>query len=115
MSKKKDSSVKKDLPDSKDSSVKKDRPNSKDSSVKKDRPNSSQVYFYDEIPRIAICRSCTVLIPEPNILFKKKKFFKKKKAEQPLHSFGYCTILLLEYGSDEDVVNFTACENQVQL
>ena len=113
MSKKKDSSVKKDLPNSKDFSVKKDRPNSKDSSVKKDRPNSSQVYFYDEIPRIAACRSCTVLVPVPNICFNKNKFFKKWRSEQTLHSFGYCTILLLEYDSDEDVVNFTACENQV--
>jgi len=74
------------------------------------------VYFYDEIPRIAACRSCTVLVPVPNICYNKnnkKLFFKTKGSEQTLHSFGYCTILLLEYDSDEDVVNFTACENQV--
>jgi hypothetical protein len=85
----------------------------KDSSVKKDRPISSQVYFYDEIPRIASCRSCTVLVPTPNICFNKKRAFKIRRSEQPLHSFGYCTILLLEYDSVEDVVNFTASENQV--
>jgi hypothetical protein len=33
----------------KDSSVKKNRPDSKHSSVKKDRPDSGPVYFYDEI------------------------------------------------------------------
>lgn len=107
MSKKKDSSVKKDLFRT---------GNSKDSSVNKDRPISSQVYFYDEIRRIAACRSCTVLVPVPNIVFKKNKFFKKRRSKEPeqtLHSFGYCTILLLEYDSDEDVVNFTACEDQV--
>ena len=85
----------------------------KDSSVKKDRPISSQVYFYDEITRIAACRSCTVLVPTPNIYFNKKTFCKIRRSEQPLHSFGYCTILLLEYDSVEDVVNCTACENQV--
>jgi hypothetical protein len=87
----------------------------KDSSVKKDRPISTQVYFYDEIPRIAACRSCTVLVPVPNICQSKKKFFKIRRSEQPLHSFGYCTILLLEYDSVEDIVNFTASENQVLL
>ena len=85
----------------------------KDSSVNKDRPDSSPVYFYDEIPRTAACRSCTLLVPVPNICFMEKHFFKKRRSEQPLHSFGYCTILLLEYDSVEDVVNFTACENQV--
>jgi hypothetical protein len=82
-------------------------------SEKKDRPDSSQVYFYDEIPRIAACRSCTLLVPIPNIYFMEKQFFKKRRSEQKLHSFGYCTILLVEYDSVEDVVNFTACENQV--
>ena len=87
-----------------------------DSSLKKDRPCSSQVYFYHEIPRIAACRSCTVLVPVPHICYNennKKIFFKIRRSEQTLHSFGYCTILLLEYDSNEDVVNFTACENQV--
>ena len=97
----------------KDSSVKKNRADSKDSSVIKDRPDSSPVYFYDEIPSIAACRSCTVLIPEPNICFMEKQFFKKIRSAQKLYSFGYCTILLLEYDSLEDVVNFTAYENQV--
>ena len=97
----------------KDSSVKKNRPDSKHSSVKKDRPISSQVYFYDEITRIAACRSCTVLVPTPNIYFNKKTFCKIRRSEQPLHSFGYCTILLLEYDSVEDIVNFTESENQV--
>ena len=82
-------------------------------SKKKDRPDSSQVYFYDEIPRIAACRSCTLLVPVPNISFKEKHFLKKGRSEQKLYSFGYCTILLLEYDSVEDVVNFTVCENQV--
>ena len=113
MSKKKDSSVKKDLPDSKDSSVKTDKPNSKDSSVKKDRPNSSHVYFYDEIPRIAACRSCTVLVPVPNICYNNREIVKIKRSEQTFQSFGYCTILLLKYDSNEDVVNLTARENQV--
>ena len=97
----------------KDSSVKKNRADSKDSSVIKDRPDSSPVYFYDEIPRIAACRSCTVLVPVPNISFRQNIFFKIRRSEQTLHSFGYCTILLLEYDSVEDVVNFTASENQV--
>jgi hypothetical protein len=97
----------------KDSSVKKNRPDSKHSSVKKDRPDSSPGYFYDEIPCIGACRSCTVLVPEPNICFMEKQFFKKKRSAQKLYSFGYCNILLLEYDSVEDIVNFTAYEHQV--
>ena len=98
----------------KDSSVKKKRPDSKHSSVKKDRPDSGPVYFYDEIPSKGACRSCTVLIPEPNIYFMEKLFFKKRRSAQKLYSLGYCTILLLEYDSVEDVVvNFTAYEHQV--
>ena len=71
------------------------------------------MYFYDEIPRIAACRSCTVLVPAPNICFNKFFIFNIRRSEQPLYSVGYCTILLLEYDSVEDVVNCTACENQV--
>ena len=97
----------------KDSSVKKNRPDSKHSSVKKDRPDSGSVYFYDEIPSIGACRSCTVLIPEPNIYFMEKIFFKKRRSAQKLYSFGYSTIHLLKYDSVEDAVNFTACEHQV--
>lgn len=87
-------------------------------SEKNSRPLSSQVYFYYELPQIATCHECVVLVPMPNITFKKKSkisILKRKKSEQTLHSFGSCTVLLLEYDSLEDIVNFSACENEVYI
>ncbi|XP_052101080.1 uncharacterized protein LOC127735034 [Mytilus californianus] len=83
------------------------------SSEKNPRPRSSRVYFFSELPQIATCHECTVLVPVP----KKSKvhLFRRKKSELSLHSFGSCTILLLESDAQEDVVNFSGDENQTPL
>ena len=82
------------------------------------RPRSC-LLFIDQLPEIAKCDECEVLVPLPNFEYGSKKgsskigFFKRKKKEQPLHSFGLCTILLLEYTSNEEFVNIAVADNQV--
>ncbi|CAC5411432.1 unnamed protein product [Mytilus coruscus] len=84
-----------------------------DSSENIPRPRSSRVYFFSEVPQIATCHECAVLVPVP----KKSKvhLFRRKKSELSLHSFGSCTILLLESDAQEDIVNFSGDENQTPL
>lgn len=79
----------------------------------------SSVFFFDDLPKLAVCHGCIVYVPVAH--FEKKrnskfKLFKRKKSEHTLHTVGTCTLMLLEYEYKYpgEIVHFSPEENQVK-